>query len=115
MSVIHVSRNHQIAAQQLAIERHNINANPSLTPEAKDWHIRIVERAFANAQYGQTLSLPARIAWAIATIPADLAWGFYNFPDILRFGMLGGGAGVVESAERFEGLAIEEEHDDYRG
>ena len=96
MSNLQISRNSVVAAQQLAAQRENINANPSLTPEAKEWQIRYLERAFADARYGQTLSWPARIAWAIGTLPASFAWALCNFPDILRYGVLGGNGGLLE-------------------
>ncbi len=87
---IRVSQDPTIAAHQLAVERDRINANAYLTPAAKRFRIRYIERSFAGAQYGQTLGWPARIAWAIATIPLDIAWSLYNFPDILQYGLLGG-------------------------
>lgn len=109
MSDLHVSHNPTIAAQQLATQRENINANPYVTPEAKEWQIRYLERDFANAMYGQTLSWPARLVWALASIPASLAWSIYNFPDVLRYGMLGGHGGVAELGGSWKRLAVEDE------
>ena len=53
MNDIQVSSNPSIAAQQLASERASINAYPYLTPETKGWRIRYVERAFADARFGE--------------------------------------------------------------
>ena len=115
MSDLQVSHNPAIAVQQLALQREKINANASLTPDAKEWHIRSVERAFADAMYGQTLSWPARIIWTIGSIPASLAWSLYNFRDILRYGMLGGNGVVAADRRSLDHLAIEDERREAAG
>ena len=84
MSNVQVLRSPAIAAQQLAMQRENINLNHSLTPKAKTRHVRCVEGAFANAMYGQTLSWPARIVWAVCSILAALAWSCCNSPVSLE-------------------------------
>lgn len=73
MGNIQVFHDPATAAQQLAVQRENINANSYLTQEAKGWHICYYEWAFADVQYGQTLAWPVRTAWAICTMPASLA------------------------------------------
>lgn len=109
MSSLQISTNTTIAAQQLATSRENIRTNDNLTAEAKEWHTRYLERCFADAQYGQTLSWPARVVWAVGSIPASLVWNLVHFPDILRYGVLGGhGGAVVEVEGGAERLRIED-------
>ena len=90
MASIAVSPNATIAAQQLATERDKIRLNTHLRPDAKEWHIKRLEKAFADAQYGQTLSPPARLGWVLVSLPLIVLRNLYDMPNILQYGVYGG-------------------------
>ncbi|KAI9771380.1 MAG: hypothetical protein M1835_006448 [Candelina submexicana] len=90
MADVLVSPDSTIAAQQLATEQAKIRENEWLTPDAKAWHMRRLERAFADAQHSHTLSRPARIIWIILSLPAVLLDIVSDLPNIIQYGLYGG-------------------------
>ena len=102
MTTITISTDTTIAAQQLAAERDKIWLNDHLCPEAKEWHIRRLDKDFAAAQYSQTLSPPARIAWILVSLPAIFVRNLYDMPNILQYGLSGGHGALEDSPDRHQ-------------